>query len=396
VEPKTKLEVGLVGRDGEHRKRGTFFANVIRATESNAGKTVVTLESTEYGNVTCELLLKNYWITSIQVTFSDTYGSFEEFYQENQEDLNEAFETIVEIMRNDGGHIESHTTESRVTKEESTMQGPKRIEVALRRNGNSQEETRVVVTSVIRPGGQHHHSTIAGRSWKGKGTKLPRSIEHFPSYNYWIKEIVLFAGGSTGTSAKFNYSKHTDSLAWSQLETSYSGFKQSELTVVRNWEPDSKNPYSSKYSVYNGQVYEDDDLGIYGFAQVHYSQRVPENYQPSVGFFRVSGDEIGAELFRKQRVSQNDVVVGLKELIEKEDSLERGVREKKQQATALLPATIQKPKQSENVSRNNKEESHSGTPIDVQYCDCGNPLCEDCAWANALKHNSAQTNKTIH
>jgi len=238
MDAETKLEIGLISRSGESRARGVFFVHVSRMEQASDGNYITAVDCSDFPSLMCQLNLDNYWITCVRTSLEEELGATEELYDQNQESFNEALETIAIIL---GEEDTFHVTDfdGKDGKEDGLMEGPRRIELLLRKNENPTDEARIIVTGLVPSSPKQSFITIVGRRWKSYGTMLSRTMEHFPNTNYWISEMVLFTGGATGAASTFSYGRSSKELSWNQLERSYYAFKPSELVEVRSWNPNS-------------------------------------------------------------------------------------------------------------------------------------------------------------
>ena len=417
MDAETGLEVGLIGRDGELRKRGVFHAQVVRTERNHNGQCYLTTsEQLEQGStLVCELCMDNYWIVSVSLRPSDGWGDIEETYSETLEDLNEAFETI-EVCRRYGedetGFRVMESDDDGEEEESAVLVGPKRIEVLFRRKDNDLKEARVVITSITPPQGSFNYTSAVGRIWKTYGHELSRSIEHFYSTRYWIAEITLFAGGTAGAATTSKYSKNGGEQPWHFLEKVYYGFKQPEMAVARSWEPGKASVLQpAAHAGVAGCVDEDDVYGI----GAHYLNRIPQHYQKHVGFFRVSGDKVGAEIHRQQEESREWEPQTLEQLVDFERELREklGQKEAEEEANKEGSSEEEAEKKTEPAGATTTSRTAGNTPtnaipagksavvgrigparqipacatsVDAHYCDCGSPMCENCLWTQAVEN----------
>jgi len=369
--------------------------------QASDGNYITAVDCSDFPSLMCQLNLDNYWITCVRTSLEEELGATEELYDQNQESFNEALETIAIIL---GEEDTFHVTDfdGKDGKEDGLMEGPRRIELLLRKNENPTDEARIIVTGLVPSSPKQSFITIVGRRWKSYGTMLSRTMEHFPNTNYWISEMVLFTGGATGAASTFSYGRSSKELSWNQLERSYYAFKTSELVEVRSW-----NPSSGQQSIAHAGFVKDSCLEFYGAGE-HYTQRVPSVYQVRTGCFRVAGDEIGAELFRKQEALRKNGPTSLEKLINREESVRGKVTEKNQkkaQADGNLPPTLvaapSRTSARAGASKSNTSKlATTGTPsIDARSCDCSSLLCEDCLWSQACEQfgsSSALAKAVIH
>lgn len=369
----------------------------------------------------CDLNLENYWVVEVLMTPCDGWGDISETYQQNQEDLNEAFETIMACLFGDDevGFRVMESDDGEGEEEDAVLVGPKRIELLLRGIKNETKEKRVVVTSLLPPSGRFSSTTVVGRVWKTYAHDLPKSMIHLRSDDYWISQIILHAGGEGGAVATYKFGKEAGKeSAWHQLEGHYYKFKQPELTVVRAWDVGGKS--EDKSPAHAG--YWDDDDDVYGVGQghSHYYQRVPSTYQPPTGYFRVRGDEVGAELFRTQVKGGmlEKSAPTLEELIDREKALkepkpeagdEKPEGEKKATGAgssgtkggSTTSTRVGSPAGDTRTAilsgdGTTRQVSSGATIVDAQYCDCGSPLCENCLWTEACERFGVDVNQLKH
>lgn len=343
---ETGLEVRLVNR-ADHGKPGTdksFYANVVKTEVIDGKRYLRVFEDSHFGAypALCDLLMKNYYILEISWEPGDGVGKVEELYKIEEEDQNDAFETIDQILSD-----EAELSEAAKEEEKATVVGPKRIEVTLRRIGEPLDEKDVVITSLTPASGTFTYISVGGRNWKKEA--LSRSIQFYNSTCYWLVKIACYSGGLGGSLTETFIATPADQKrAWETLEKNYSHFKQPELNVVREWTPKGSAVAANPL---------DDNNNLYG--EVHYYNRVPAAYQPKpkpVATLRISRDEIGVTLYREQTERQKVEPRTLAELV----ALEKQLASKKPEED---------------------EKKTMGTPspdVNPDACDCGSPQRPSC------------------
>lgn len=354
---KSGLEACIAPRGQYDDSETWLYANVIDARTEN-GLRYITIyeEESPTGGLTSQLLLDNYFILKLTWSPAADMSVVDSDYTIAPEDQNDAFETMQQVLNDEQGFqlLESAPQASAETAPMSLAAshpfGPKRVEVILSPIGMPKEERRVVVHNALPPAVRFMNSSVQGRVWQGQSGRLSATVEFFNSYSHNIKGITVFGGGASSSVTTFySLSNKEQEAGWKRLDTEFKKLKPSELVVVKNW-----RPLGTSATV-------GDDVDDY--ETTHYYHRTPHRYLPPVkqtAFYRVSGDELGVSICQERQASKPRTLAELKEL------------EKLLPKEKAVSAAISKPAESKTSS--------SQTP----FCDCGSPVCEDCAMGRVL------------
>ena len=287
---KSNLEIHLIDRwlpTGQGSERRVFVLGVRDSTDSS-GRCVITTGE-DLGDTIFHRHVENYYITSLIWTLEDTQEIIEsENFDTSPESQNHAFEMIREVAKCEGSSLT-------YGKEDSRMSGPKRIEIEFQQVGTlhkgigfthrAKEKKRVVAVTYLRPSGVWSH-TIRGRVWDPShpSETLGRTQESFHSDKWSIARVEIYTGGNTSSMSSFG--DRAQEKAWSRVQNFFDrGFTDAEKLVLERWEPALSSDDEMDYCGYLGSNY-------YGYA--------PSVYEPPVADYRVSGDEIGAQIHLEQ------------------------------------------------------------------------------------------------
>lgn len=290
-------------------------------------------------------------------------------FSHNQEEQNEAFETLQELL---GMEEEEREEEAMI------IPGPKRIEVELKQKTGHTAVRHLVATSAIPPKGHFKDHSIGGRLYKNTTGELEKFKTSGMSSNIWkITCIKVFPGGiSQPTTTHYqDFAIARQDAAWERVIDFLEGLQPSELKVIENWD--------HKASV--GEIDDEDDMYGYGYghqyrsggmtgaggrANSHWTNRTPSVYAPPpppVAMLRLCGDEIGALLHRE--TAELDV--------------SRPDREQKMEITALIEKKDEAEEEAEAETSAAEGNDNGGSSDDVSngvnvYCDCSSPTCPKC------------------
>ena len=243
-----------------------------------------------------DLHLSTYIIAAITLYDVLNPKGYVETYCKDEKAQDEAFETLEDIFK-EYDVITPMRKNSEPEEEDklSVLVGPKRLEVVLRKLGEPGIERRVVVTDLLSPAQHFSSYSVAGRTWEVYQKKLRRlPIEHTWSSTHWLVRIDAYIGGLMGSSVE-HFTQATQQKAWAVLEELWAKFKPTEILVIKNWEVNI-----------DGEEDELEDAwqygGCVGAGGGHWTGRAPAHYDvtPRVAHYRVSGDEVGAVLYREQ------------------------------------------------------------------------------------------------
>lgn len=407
MDTKTELEVSLIERESSRREKGIFYVQITQIRrEANGQYYLIAIEEIDQGStVTYDINLDDYWIKSICTYPDGEWKDKEEVYTETLEDLNDAIETIETYLEYDRPD----------DKEEIVTEGPRRIEVLFQRNMDDTKQERAIIHRIIPKHNKLDFYTVSGRVWNIVGEDLKESIYHFNINLYWIIKIYLFTEGTIEATSISKYKKSNVKQSWNFLKNSYNDFKDTELETIKNWTEKINISKSTRLT----QIGYPGINGTYpGIETVHYYNRVPTHYQPNVGCFRVSGDEVGITLHRQQEKIKSRGPQSLEELIDIEATLqiETQVQEEEGEKKKPVP-TIRSTTKSRNWNASMeasgqvidgtfdikgietvRQISEYASSINVEYCDCGGPECENCLWRQTLEEKDEKEDnlKVIH
>jgi hypothetical protein len=295
-----------------------------------------------------------FFILNVTLYDHQHQNGYTEAYSISAEGQEEAFEIIEGIC------AEENVTASlinKVPKEEtvSALVGPKRLEITLRPLNGSGEK-RLVMTDLMPPSGHYKCYSVSGRAWTPGQKGLSTNVETTWGSSYWLSRIDAYLGGSAG-SATDHFTPQNQEMAWASLEKMWYRFQEAEKRVIRNWTVmgPTTPAAAADDDVYGGEWY-----GPATHSQ-HWTQRTPSAYDttPIVAFFRVRGDEVGAEIHKEQ-----------------EDAwwAEHGGKDPAEMLVALLAPAEKKPK----ADSPQETSSGDGTPAADDVCaECGGAQCTD-------------------
>lgn len=343
---EAQLDVCIVRRDEASDTDAEYWIKVTQAYEKSGTYYLQYREENESHDLLVSLNLNEYFVLAIKVADGEDPG-IEEAYSNAQEDQNDAFETIQKFLADEEGFQAAESQASAVARGGLNLVGPKRVEIIVHSTSFPQgREERMVVTSVTPPAARFSTLSVMGRSWFGETPTRPASLQNVSSliqtYSNLLVQIREFAGGPYGAASIHNIgpSKEQQEQGWALLEKAQSRLTQAEVNVVRRWTPTESSAL-------------DLDDTEYG---EHWTRYVPTAYQPSKAYFRVSGDEIGATLYRKQQEKMQDEA-------------------DQPEVTETAKATEAAPSAPEGAA----------TPVDAPFCDCQSPMCDRCLWNSALR-----------
>lgn len=252
----------------------------------------------DHGLVMRDLHMGAYLLSAITLHDEDNPKGYTETYTTDEKGQSEAFETLKDIFKEyDVITPMRKNSEKEKGNKLPGLVGPKRLEVVLRKLGQPGVERRVVVTDLMSPAQHFSSYSVSGRTWEVYQKKLRRlPIETTWSSSHWLARIDTYIGGLMGSSVE-HFTQSTQKDAWAMLERLWAKFKPAEILVVKNWDVnvDSDDDEFADAWQYGGYA------GGAGGGE-HWTNRTPPYYDitPKVAHYRVSGDEVGAVLYREQ------------------------------------------------------------------------------------------------
>lgn len=322
-----------------------------------------------------DLCLEHYYITSIFWRSQPGAPVDDVGFGTSDEEQNEAFETIQELLTYEEDQEETEDNGSEEMR--AKIPGPKRLEVELEQRASSTVKRHVLVTEIFPPTGEFKYWSMSGRIKVSTTGKFETFVTRGMNNNEWrIVKVDTFAGGYSHLKTVFYSSDLRQDEGWREVEKFYKALQPSEKKVIENWSPpgvsalDDDEDEAYLYGGYGG--------GGYGGGS-HYYNRTPSTYQPVVGFARVAGDEIGAKIYLEQMESlvQNDEdtyhyegqtiqeYLEIMEASEKKDEAEEEAEESSATSTSTSEGSS-----GDSSTRGNG----TGSPC----VDCGSPSCPGC------------------
>jgi hypothetical protein len=213
-------------------------------------------------------------------------------FSHNQEEQNEAFETLQELL----GMEEEEREE-----EPMTTPGPKRIEVELKQKQSPTVVRHLVVTKAIPPKNHFKDHSLSGRLYKDSTGELEKFITPGMSSNLWKITCIKEFPGGIGAPTTTHYQEFAiarQDAAWERIANYIALLKPAEVKVIENWDCEAVQSILD----------DEDDMYGYGYGygvhmaskpNAHWTNRAPSHYTPPpppVAMLRMCGDEIGALL----------------------------------------------------------------------------------------------------
>lgn len=263
-----------------------------------------------------DICLDHHIIWSISMYDHQFKSGYTEPYSSVEYDQIQAFECLESICEEE--NVVTSIGQIKEVKDEIVpgLVGPKRIEITLRNHGGG-KEVKLVVVDVMPPSGHYSYYSVCGREWKVYQKKLDKTPTTIWGTGKWLARLDAYLGGGQG-SATEHFTPQNQEQAWAQLEKMFYKFQKSELQVIRGWTVDEAGDAEYDDLVgYGGEFYGPTHRGQ------HWTNRTPSHYNttPEKAHYRVSGDEVGAVLYREQHESWEeegspDPEQSLKELLE--------------------------------------------------------------------------------
>jgi len=248
------------------------------------------------------LNLGEYYITQIVYSSSQFPETMEEPYGINDTEQMCAFNALQSIFEEEEGTFRGSIKESSSV---STPQSPKRLEVTLQEIGRQSTKKTLIVTDILSPKGHWNSYSVSGRVWSGSPKKLGKGVEAYWSSSHHLVRVDAYLGGGAGSSSS-SFTLSEGVVAWTELERMFNKFTQQEINDIKSWAPEERDSASSE------QERGDDDRGAWKGQSYHHTHHTPPargqhwtnqspahyrtNYSPAKAYYRVSGDEAGAEL----------------------------------------------------------------------------------------------------
>lgn len=296
--------------------------------------------------------LAGFYVLNVTLYDNQNKNGYTEAYSISEEGQDSAFEVLEQICAEENV---TATLMNKPPKEETVpaLIGPKRLEITLR-SLNGSGERRLVVTDLMPPAGHYKYYSVSGREWTANQKTLKVPCETVWGSSYWLARIDAYLGGSAG-SATDHFTPANQETAWASLEKMWYRFQEAEKRVIKNWTPLGSETTSvlDDEDAYGGEWY-----GPARHSQ-HWTQRTPSVYdtKPVTAFFRVRGDEVGAEIHKEQ-----------------EDAwwAEHGGKDPAEMLAELLAPAEKKPE----AGTSQESGSGSATPATDGVCsECGGNEC---------------------
>lgn len=316
---KSNLEIQLLSRRDVDARGAEFRAFVLglRDRDAGAGRYIVTGCSERFGSSLCDLNLENYYVLNLRWTLDGADNAIEEEdFDRSLESQNHAFETIQQIVEDEGGNL------SPKEEDDKRMQSPKRMEVELERHevlsqGGSiargaTEKKRIVAMTYVPPNDKFGH-TISGRPWYESTKVLGVTIDSFHSGQWRVRKIEIFTGAGRG-STTHHYGTANDMESWKRISEYLSRMTELDKRDLRTWRP-AELDYDDEFGGVGGYG---------GYPHFHGRGSSVYSYTPPVAEYRVAGDEVGAKIHLEQmeRVVKEDPT--LKEVLAEADQKKGG------------------------------------------------------------------------
>lgn len=359
-------EVELVSRERVAESGASFTGFVHRTQLINDSKYITLTYCLALGTCMADLNMDNYFINAIMWQPREDSPLDRVVFEHNQEDQNEAYETLTELLEMEE-RADDHEEETM-----TTTAGPKRMEVDLKQINSPTVVRKVVVTTIMEPKEHFKSYMLGGRLYKACGTLEKFKSSAMGSDMWMISEIREYQGGFNNPSTTYygNSGVESREYAWKKVANFLETLQPTELGVINNWH------------CKGNLVVEDDELDMYGYGAAHYTQRVPSAYRassysaykPPVAMLRTSGDDIGELLHHdtcELEVSRPDVEreMDILEYLEKKDEAETDDKPEAEISASI--ETGAKASGSEGSSDGSDDSS-------IVFCDCGSNYCTVC------------------
>lgn len=229
-----------------------------------------------------ELSLDNYYISDLTY-FSGNLQSTE-VYSKLEEDQDLAISMILDVLED----IEK--TRKEQGEANPDMIGPPRLEVELYQRSRPEFKRTVVAVGFAAPYKTFKASTVRGWELTAAGKKKdPTEPVSLHSSTYAISKLVLVRANGRSTTTYVG----SDDTGWNRVRKYCEEQTTAQLREIANWRPGTSS-----------QLDDDDDgdwdsSGFYSHCGGYHS-RSSYAPKPAIGSFRVSGDEVGAQLFLDQ------------------------------------------------------------------------------------------------
>jgi hypothetical protein len=358
------VEVEIIPRGDLDRSGGRKISGFVsRVDRDSLGEKYLTLShSPQLGDCVIDLCVADFFITQVWWNANDILADSTTF-SHNEEDQNEAFETIEQLLM-EGALDESGSKEQMTVSQFS----PKRMEIRLRMLPSPKIERRLVVTQVQGPGPGAKYYAMKGRLWNEvTNTLSAHPIEVSLRSDIWsILEIQEYRGGYGQPITHFLRQAQRES-DWDKVLKFYGEMTLAQTTTLLQWSPPENDDD------------DDDEEDLYGhLVGTHHTQRIPQHYQgsgytykPPVAMLRMRGDEVGALLHadtleQEELRPEKEREMSLGEYLEKKD--EAGVEEEE------APAETQASSKEGNDDQHSDDRYRSGAVC----INCGAVDCQTC------------------
>lgn len=230
--------------------------------------------------------LDNYYIKSVSYYCERIFST--EVYNNSEEDQDLAFAMMQDILED----IERENGSARggVTK----VIGPTRVIVHLRERKTADRKIVLAAISYTGPHKDFCASTVRGYEISVLGMKVnPLCLKYIHSNTHFIHKLEYFY--PSGSTLHNFYGE--DERGWSQVERLCGKLSETEIQAIKTWRPgiSSQKDSNPELDICSGMG----GGGFYGATH--------KPYKPPIASFRVSGDEIGAQLYlgqMKRRVKE--------------------------------------------------------------------------------------------
>ncbi|MBD3260770.1 MAG: hypothetical protein GF334_03700 [Candidatus Altiarchaeales archaeon] len=364
MEQAFELEVELVDRTRLAESDASFHGFVERAYTNSKGEKRIVIGYSQLNGAKALLALENYYILSISMSLEGAVQPDYADYSPEEEEQNEAFQTLREILYDLTDEQDSEVGEEKMS---ASTVGPKRIEVDLERACEPFTRKSFVVANAFPPSAAFPEYQLLGRYRDGFGY-LDKHCTGGVSNQVWniVKIQEISAGTRASRITYYAVNKHRQDSAWKKVADFYNGLSKTQKKLIENWQEEDEEYYG--YGPYSGGAYD------------HWN-RSPSYYKSMVGEVRVAGDEIGAKIHLQQSeafVKLSDALKGrsIQEYLEEVDA-----SQKKSEAGAgeekSVPADTTKVSSAPGTNKDNQRGSHGHGPRGP--CpDCGSLVCSGC------------------
>jgi len=312
-EAKAGLEVELIEREHPHVdmldehsvNEHSFYATVLGYESRAYGSSILKIFYEHGGFVMRDINVDQFWIVSATYTPGDNLpGSFTDIYGLTFDEQESAYEMIQGVIMEEDLQGPLFTIPEEGEKQVTARStGPRRLEITVKNPLGI--EKKLVVTDILGPAGQWNNYNLSGRELKDK--KLSIGVEPFHAPAWRVLRVDTILGQGQGSAIEhYGPDQASQKRAWQVLEKIWCKFSDSEKRICRAWTPAEETARAQTEEEWA------DGWGNYGYGgNQHWTNRTPSRYQPEViepAHYRVKGDVVGAELFRKQEEEQGEAL----------------------------------------------------------------------------------------